>query len=77
MREGAIQRESSFKNFNWILLSAAIGSAVTFYFDPDVGRRRRALVRDKFVELGHATGWYLNQQLRNLTNHAQGWVARG
>ena len=32
-----------------ILVGAAVGTAAMYLFDPDQGRRRRALIRDKAV----------------------------
>lgn len=58
------------------LLSAVAAGAVAVYlFDPDGGRRRRALVRDKLVHAAHRTGDAVETTSRDVTNRARGVVA--
>jgi gas vesicle protein len=62
-----------------IALAAAIGAGVgalaMFIFDPDNGRRRRALARDKMVHYGRETVDAVEGAARDLRNRAQGVAA--
>jgi hypothetical protein len=51
------------------------GSALMFMLDPDRGRRRRVLVRDRLVGTWNDTGDALRKTSRNLGNRAQGVAA--
>ncbi len=51
-----------------------LGAGMMYLMDPQMGRRRRALIRDKFVHLGHETEDLVTSQGRNLKNHAKGWM---
>src|SRR5688500_4985432 len=43
------------------LVCFALGAGVAFYFDRNNGRRRRAMVRDKFYSLGRQTARTLSK----------------
>ncbi len=62
-----------------IALAAAIGAGVgalaMFIFDPDNGRRRRAIARDKVVHYGNEAVDAVEGAARDLRNRAQGVVA--
>jgi gas vesicle protein len=62
-----------------IALAAAVGAGVgalaMFIFDPDNGRRRRALARDKVVHFGRETVDAVEGAARDLRNRAQGVAA--
>lgn len=74
MSEGKYRNES--KSVTYLLVGLAGGALMAFFFDPQKGRRRRALLRDQWVELRNDTLWYTGKQMRNLNNHVQGWIAR-
>jgi len=57
------------------LLGVAVGALAVFMMDPQSGRRRRALVRDKVVHAGHVGRDYIEHTSRDLRNRAQGMVA--
>ena len=46
-----------------------------YVFDPERGRRRRALARDKAVHAAHKAGDALGAKSRDLSNRARGLVA--
>lgn len=53
----------------------ALGAALMYAFDPQGGRRRRALMRDQFTHFAHATGETVNAKARHWSNRAAGAVA--
>ena len=53
----------------------ALGVGLMYYLDPDRGRRRRALVRDKATHLTHVTQDAVSAKARDLRNRAKGAVA--
>jgi hypothetical protein len=58
-----------------LLGAAGIGAGLTFFLDPRLGRRRRALVRDKAARLAHVTSDAADTTSRDLGNRARGLVA--
>lgn len=58
-----------------LLIGAVAGAAVMYLFDPDGGRRRRALVRDQFVHAAHRAEDVAETTSRDLGNRARGVVA--
>lgn len=57
------------------LTGAAVGAGVMFMLDPEPGRRRRALARDKAVRLGHEAQDAAEVVARDMSNRAQGLAA--
>lgn len=58
------------------LAGAAIGAAAMYLSDPDRGRRRRALIRDKVVSTAHRSQGVISTASRDLANRMQGMRAR-
>jgi gas vesicle protein len=54
------------------LAGAVAGALAMFIFDPDSGRRRRALARDKAVKLANDTTDTVQHAARDLRDRAQG-----
>jgi hypothetical protein len=54
------------------LWGAALGAAVMYFLDPQGGRRRRSLVRDKAVSYANQAGEYAEKTARDLGNRATG-----
>ncbi|MGH7368315.1 MAG: SRPBCC family protein [Candidatus Rokuibacteriota bacterium] len=52
-----------------------IGVAVGYLFDPERGRRRRALARDKVVSSFHGAGGAFETTKRDVTHRTQGVIA--
>ena len=58
-------------------MAAAAGAAAMYFFDPDQGRRRRALVRDKFAWLVDEIGDVRKDaqgRAKHLRNRAKGMM---
>ncbi len=53
----------------------AIGAGMMYFFDPERGVRRRALVRDKAIHTTTRLGKTINSASRDLSNRATGLVA--
>ena len=53
----------------------ALGAGLMFILDPDRGRRRRAVARDKVTSAVNKTGEVIGKKSRDLKNRAQGVVA--
>ncbi len=53
----------------------AYGAGMMYLLDPDTGRRRRALVRDKIMRARHEAQWWAGQQARNVMNNVRGRIA--
>jgi gas vesicle protein len=49
-----------------------LGALAMFIFDPEQGRRRRALARDKMVRYGNDMGDYVAGTAKDLSNRAYG-----
>lgn len=58
------------------LAAAGLGAGLMYLFDPDRGNRRRALIRDQVVHIGHKAGDFAGKTGRDLQNRSQGLVAR-
>lgn len=57
---------------NWLFSGLALGAIAMFLLDPDKGRRRRALARDKMYSTGVKTRKRIDAKSRDLTNRAKG-----
>jgi hypothetical protein len=58
-----------------ILGALGIGALAMYFFDPENGRRRRALARDKAVHYGNEAHRYADATYKDVRNRAQGMVA--
>ena len=56
------------------LCGAALGAAVMYFLDPQGGRRRRALIRDRGYSLANQAEELAGKKARHLSNRAQGLV---
>jgi uncharacterized membrane protein/osmotically-inducible protein OsmY len=54
----------------------ALGALLMYVFDPQIGRRRRALARDKAIRIAHKTFDAIDVTARDLKNRAVGVVAK-
>ncbi|HEX5129666.1 MAG TPA: hypothetical protein VFV90_07965 [Usitatibacter sp.] len=58
-----------------LLGALGIGAAAMFFFDPENGRRRRALARDKFTRYQKDLATYAEGTAQDLRDRAQGIAA--
>ena len=57
-------------------VGAGLGAGLMFLLDPDRGRRRRALARDKAIHLAKSTEKIVSARSRDLGNRASGAASR-
>jgi hypothetical protein len=65
------------KNLPNMLQATVLGAVAMYICDPVVGRRRRALARDKMVSLRKATQEAARITIRDLKNRTWGTIAEG
>jgi hypothetical protein len=53
----------------------SLGAGVLYFFDPDVGRRHRAMLRDRFLSSTRGVGQHLQTTARDAAHRTQGLVA--
>jgi uncharacterized membrane protein len=62
------------KGLGWIG-ALGLGALVMYIFDPQAGRRRRAVARDKMIRFGHKTFDAIDTTARDLKNRTVGLAA--
>jgi hypothetical protein len=62
-------------NTTSLLVGAGAGAGLMYLLDPDLGNRRRALVRDQLVRARHLTEDAMDATSRDVRNRARGVVA--
>lgn len=62
-------------NLTSLLVGAGAGAGLMYLLDPELGTRRRALVRDQLVRARHLTGDAVDATSRDVRNRARGVVA--
>lgn len=67
---------SSRPSAGWVVASVALGALAMYLADPDRGRRRRALVKDKMKSVAARGGKAFDVATRDLGNRAHGWRAQ-
>ncbi|HEX7043259.1 MAG TPA: SRPBCC family protein [Burkholderiales bacterium] len=58
-----------------LLVGTALGAAAMYLFDPERGRRRRALVRDQLVHSGHKLQDAAQSTAADVRNRAEGYAS--
>jgi len=56
----------------WMLAGAVVGMGLMYIMDPRVGRRRRALIKDKVTSYGHKAVDYTSAKARDISNRVTG-----
>lgn len=64
------------KTLTRIAAALAAGAALMYYLDPQSGRRRRALVRERGAAAGHDAGRLLRGKSRHAADRARGAFAQ-
>jgi hypothetical protein len=59
-----------------LVVALGAGALAMYYFDPSQGRRRRALVRDRFAHYGHLLGDHMPRRIEQRGRFFRG-VAKG
>jgi uncharacterized membrane protein len=63
-------------DFGSFLSGLGIGWGITYLLDPDVGPRRRAVLRDKLLSSSHALSDLIEKAGRDVLHRSQGLVAK-
>ena len=58
-----------------LLSAAGVGAGLMYLFDPDRGKRRRALMANKITHAGKVAGDVTGKTGRDVRNHLQGVIA--
>ena len=58
-----------------LLVGAGLGAGLMYLFDPELGRRRRTVARDRAVRLAHKTRDAAEEVARDARNKARGLAA--
>jgi osmotically-inducible protein OsmY len=69
------EADSAIRTGAMLLGGLGLGAALMYVLDPQRGKRRRALVRDKAVHAAHKTSDTLEARSRNFRNRARGVAA--
>ena len=64
--------DSSTRSWAGFLAGAGVGAACMYLIDPNLGARRRGVLRDKVIRAGHSTVDGLEASRRDLANRARG-----
>lgn len=59
-----------------VALAFAAGALAMYLMDPNTGRRRRAVIRDRSVSMGHDADRYVRGKARRAASQLKGVVAR-
>src|SRR5882672_9725485 len=57
-----------------VLGTAGLGAGLMFLLDPDLGPRRRAILRDKFISFTRLAAWAADKTSRDAKNRIYGTV---
>jgi uncharacterized membrane protein len=55
-----------------MIVGAGVGAGLMYFYDPQMGRRRRALTRDQLIHMGHRIDGAVDVTSRDLTNRVVG-----
>ena len=69
---GGAQESHFWTHLRWLLLGTGLGALTTYMLDPDRGRRRQALVRDRVVHARTVVRREVPKRVRHVQNRLQG-----
>ena len=75
MKRVTTRNEGGFSRTAWVLGAAALGAVAMYAFDPEQGKRRRELARDKIYNAGMKARDSLQSTTADLRNKARGMAA--
>lgn len=58
-----------------LLMTAGVGAGLVYFLDPVAGRRRRAQVRDRLIQVAEQTRHDADATVRDMRNRAYGTYA--
>ncbi len=64
-------------NYLSVIGGLGLGACLAYILDPRMGRRRRAIARDKMIRLAHKTADAVDVTSRDLSNRVLGLAAQG
>jgi hypothetical protein len=77
-RQHWYERYFNGSDVNWmlpVLGGIGLGAGLMYIFDPDGGRSRRAVARDRVTSAANRTGKAIGSKSRDLKNRARGIIA--
>ena len=69
--------QNALKTLCSVALAFAAGAVAMYLMDPNTGRRRRALIRDRGASLGHDAEHYVRGKVKRAAHRLKGVAARG
>ena len=71
---GRVQARSALATVG-LVLGVAVGTAIMFFFDPVLGRRRRALLQDRVTAISNDLSRTAENRAEDISNRAKGFAA--
>jgi hypothetical protein len=75
LRGQQVNRRGAMSNLNAFLTGGVVGAGAMYFFDPEQGKRRQALLEDQCHRLSRETAEGLDVAWRDLGNRARGTLA--
>lgn len=72
-----LSAQNTLKTVCSIALAFAAGALAMYLMDPNTGRRRRAMIRDRGASLGHDADHYVRGKVKRAAHRLKGVAARG
>jgi hypothetical protein len=69
------QRKRGISGTAWLFLGGFLGSLLVYLLDPNLGRRRRSIVRDKINSARKEISRSGERKVRDINHRMKGWMA--